>query len=118
QSTQPAGDEPDLLTEWGALDASEQATRVREVVFEELAAALGYPDATDIDPLARFEDLGFDSLTAVDFRNGLTAATGIRMPVTVAFDYATPAELVDFVLCRLTTLLADTELADAGRTPR
>ncbi len=114
----PAEDEPDLLTELSALSEANRVERVREVVYEELAAALGYPDATDIDPMARFEDLGFDSLTAVDFRNGLTAATGIRMPVAVAFDYATPAELVEFVRGRLVALLEGVDLAGAERTDR
>jgi acyl transferase domain-containing protein/NADP-dependent 3-hydroxy acid dehydrogenase YdfG/acyl carrier protein len=107
QSPAEAPDEVDLRERLLALPEADRADLVREVVLEEMAAALGHDDPAGIDPAARFEDLGFDSLTAVEFRNGLTIVTGVRMSPTVAFDHATPDALIAFVVATMADLLED-----------
>ncbi|UYB38151.1 SDR family NAD(P)-dependent oxidoreductase [Streptomyces sp. Je 1-4] len=79
------------------LSAVECAQAVLDLVRSHTAAVLGFRDMRAVEPVRAFRDLGFDSLTAVELRNGLNADTGMQLPATLVFDYPTPQLLAEHV---------------------
>jgi NAD(P)-dependent dehydrogenase (short-subunit alcohol dehydrogenase family)/acyl carrier protein len=90
------------------LAPADQQRVVWELVREQVAMVLGQPDGGTISPDQAFKEIGFDSMLAVSLRNRLAESTGIRLPVTLVFDYPTPGELAR-QLC--------SALVQAGRDP-
>ncbi|RMI33426.1 type I polyketide synthase [Nocardia stercoris] len=75
----------------GDLDETTALNLIRDLT----ARVIGNPDQGSIDPHGTFQQLGFDSLMAVELRNALRAATGITLPVTAIFDHPSPVELAE-----------------------
>ncbi|MEV5762946.1 beta-ketoacyl synthase N-terminal-like domain-containing protein, partial [Streptomyces tendae] len=84
-----------------SLKEDERRPFLLELVCARVASVLGHSTTDTIDPDRPFEHFGFDSLTAVEFRNELNTVTGLRLPATLVFDHPSPAKLADHLLAEL-----------------
>ncbi|BCY13292.1 type I polyketide synthase [Actinoplanes sp. L3-i22] len=85
----------ELAARLDGLPAAEQQRILLDLVRDGVAGILGYDSGTAVDPGRAFDDLGFDSVSAVELRTRLGQATGRKLPTTLIFDYATPAALAE-----------------------
>lgn len=81
--------------------ADEQLAAAIEVVCEHAAAVLGRDGAAGLDAGQAFADSGFNSLSAVELRNRLTAVTAVTLPATAIFDHPTPIELAQYLITQI-----------------
>ncbi|WP_156751812.1 type I polyketide synthase, partial [Mycobacterium sp. E2497] len=79
------------------LPEPEQHAVLLDLVRSHIATVLGNTTPEAIDPDKAFQDLGFDSLTAVEMRNRLKTATGLALSPTLIFDYPTPNGLAGYI---------------------
>ncbi|BBX73638.1 polyketide synthase [Mycobacterium shinjukuense] len=89
-ATDAAASVSDLVTRLHALAPEQRHRELVELVSHSAATVLGRSSTGDIDSHKSFQDLGFDSLTAVELRNRLNTATGLTLSPTLIFDYPTP----------------------------
>ncbi len=120
-ATDAAGAAAALGAELAGLDAADRVRRVTDLIREQAARVLGHASPKAVDVTREFRELGLDSLTALELRNHLSTATGLRLPATLVFDYPTPTALAEHFVSELTgddtpqgpSLLAELDRLDA-----
>ncbi|MEV5597083.1 type I polyketide synthase [Streptomyces sp. NPDC052496] len=111
----PAGDPAaELRVRLAGVPLAERRHIVLGTVRAEVAAVLGHADQDRVAVTGRFREMGFDSLTALELRNRLSAVTGVRLPPTLLFDSSTPSALADRLAAELAVGTAEPQ-ADGVR---
>ncbi|MBB5122497.1 acyl transferase domain-containing protein/acyl carrier protein, partial [Streptomyces eurocidicus] len=93
----PREDRSPLRDRIGALPAAEQERVLLRMVREEAAKTLGHPSPDTVDPRRAFREMGFDSLMAVELRNRVSAAAGLRLPATLLYDHPTCTDIAELL---------------------
>ncbi|GKQ40506.1 hypothetical protein ALMP_70300 [Streptomyces sp. A012304] len=100
--------EESLTDRLARLSPADRAAELLSFVRAQTAAVLGFAGGRAVPADRGFLELGFDSLTAVEFRNRVNRLTGLSLPPTVLFDHPEP---------RLLALRLDEEIGAGTARP-
>ncbi len=105
-----------LATKLATLPEAEREPYVLELVRSEVATVLGHSSPAAIEPAKAFKDLGFDSLAAVELRNRINTATGLRLAATVVFNQPSSEALAAYLLAEATAGAAAKQITLRARS--
>jgi acyl carrier protein len=108
------GPEESWAERLSSLDPGDRERALIGLVRANVAAVLGHATPEAVDMEQAFKRLGFDSAAAVELRNRLSAATGLRLPATLLFDHPTPVAVVAFIESHLAPTGLDLEALHAS----
>ena len=114
QARVAAVDDGGLLRTLRGLAPMQRQAHLIELVRGQVAVVLGHEGTDAVRADTAFREAGFDSLTSVELRNRLSAATGLKLPATLVFDYPTPLELARHLLAELAPKTGDANGIPAG----
>jgi polyketide synthase 12 len=100
------------------LSDDQQHAVLLDLVRSHIATVLGNTTPEAIDPDKAFQELGFDSLTAVEMRNRLKVATGLALSPTLIFDYPTPSRLASYFRTELAGVPQEVKSVPAVRVTK
>ncbi|MBB4946104.1 pimaricinolide synthase PimS1 [Kitasatospora gansuensis] len=98
-----SADETPLVQQLAGLAEGERVETLLDLVRTHAASVLGHDSAESVSATRAFNELGFDSLAAVELRNRLNAATGLRLSATLTFDYPNPRALAEHIASKVTS---------------
>jgi acyl transferase domain-containing protein/acyl carrier protein len=91
----------DLRERMDGVSGEERRGLLLELVRSEVERVMGGASLHSVDLKRAFNELGFNSLMAVELYNRLSTATGLELPTTLVFDYPTPVAVAEYLLAEM-----------------